>query len=69
MVTVVAAEMAGAYGVAAAFAAVTMQVPALVALSALPVIRHPVAVPFTTEYVTAPVPEPPLVARVRGESR
>ena len=47
-----------------AFVAVTMQVPAAVTVSTPPLSAHPVAVPFTTTYVVAPVPEPPFVVRV-----
>jgi hypothetical protein len=69
MVTVVAADTPLAYGATAAFTAVTMQVPALVALSTPAVMRQPVAVPFVTLKVNAPVPEPPVAAKVSGESK
>ena len=68
IVIVVAAVKAAAYGDAAAFVAVTIHVPAVVALRAPLVIAHPVAVPFATVYVTAPVPEPPFVPSASGES-
>jgi hypothetical protein len=48
MRTVVAAVETDAYGDAAAFVAVTMHVPDVVALRAPLVIAHPVAVPFAT---------------------
>ena len=47
----------------AAFVAVTVHVPAEVALSVNPLTEHP-AVPTVRVYVTAPPPEPPLVCRV-----
>jgi hypothetical protein len=46
--------------------AVTTQVPALVLASADPAIAQPVAVPLAAVYVTAPVPEPPLVVNASG---
>ena len=47
--------------------AVTIQVPALVVVSEELVTRHPVAVPpASTAYITAPLPVPPDVVRVRG---
>jgi len=48
----------------AALVAVTMHVPMLVTVSELPVTVQPVAVPFVTLKVTAPVPDPPLVVSV-----
>ena len=48
----------------AAFVAVTRHFPAPVAVSELPVILQPVAVPLATVKLTAPLPEPPLVTRV-----
>jgi hypothetical protein len=70
IVTVVATEVAGAYVVAAALYAVTVHVPPDLAVSTPVVdIAQPVAVPFVTVYVTAPVPVPPAVASVRGTSR
>jgi hypothetical protein len=62
--TAVAADDAAAYVESAALVAVTIQVPALVAFTEVPEITQPVAVPFVTAYVTAPVPEPPLVVKV-----
>ena len=49
-----------------AFVAVTVQVPAAVTVNNPPLSAQPVAVPSTTTYVTAPVPEPPLVVNVRA---
>jgi hypothetical protein len=69
IVTVVATETPFAYGATAALVAVTMQVPAFVTLSALPVMAQPVAVPLVTLKVTAPVPDPPVAANVSGASR
>jgi hypothetical protein len=62
----VAADDAGTYVASPALVAVTEHVPALVAESALPLIAQPLAVPLLTVYVTAPVPEPPLVVSVKG---
>jgi len=47
-----------------ALVAVTVQVPADVALSEEPDTAHPVAVPSAAVNETAPVPEPPLVVSV-----
>jgi hypothetical protein len=52
--------------VSAAFVAVTIQVPSPAALSDAPEILHPLAVPFETVNVTAPVPDPPDVVRASG---
>ena len=43
-----------------------MQVPTVVYDSVVPEAEQPVAVPSTALYVTAPVPEPPVEARVMG---
>jgi hypothetical protein len=61
-VTVVAGELALKYVDSAALVAVTTQVPALEAESELPLTAQPLAVPLVTVYVSAPEPEPPLVA-------
>lgn len=53
----------------AALYAVTMQVPPVFAVNTPAVMAQLVAVPFVTVKVTAPVPEPPLAAKVRGASR
>ena len=45
---------------------VTRHVPALVAVSELPEIAQPLAVPFAAVNVIAPVPEPPLVRSARA---
>jgi hypothetical protein len=62
--TVVAGDETAWLVVEAALIAVTMQVPTLETVSDLPDTVQPVAVPFVTLKVTAPVPEPPLVRRV-----
>jgi hypothetical protein len=49
--------------------AVTMHVPRLVTVNELPVTTQPAAVPTVAVKVTAPVPEPPVVVRVRGDPR
>ena len=46
--------------------AVTMQVPAEVADKVDPLSAQPVAVPFVTLKVRAPVPDPPLVVSANG---
>jgi hypothetical protein len=48
--------------------AVTMQVPALAALSESPTTEQPVAVPLTTLKLTVPVPDPPEVTSVSAVS-
>ena len=64
--TVVTDDEAAEYLASAALVAVTKQVPAEVALNTAPLIEQPLAVPPVTEYLTTPVPDPPLVVRVRG---
>lgn len=51
----------------APWVAVTMHVPADVAVSRFPVTLHPVADPFVTEKLTDPVPASPLVASLSVE--
>jgi hypothetical protein len=54
--------------VVAAFVAVIVQVPAVdavkTALAVALLNEHPLAVPFVTAYVTAPVSEPPMVEKL-----
>ena len=68
-VTDVAEETAAPYVESAAFVAVTLQVHADVAFSDPLVIEQPDAVPFATEYVTAPSPAPPDVSRVNDDPK
>src|ERR1700722_955927 len=65
-VTARGADVVSAYVESAAFVAVTMHVPALVARNTLSLTAHPVAVPSVTLKLTAPVPEPPLTASATG---
>jgi hypothetical protein len=62
--TVVAGDEVAWLVVDAALVAVTTHVPVLVTVSELATTVHPVAVPFVTLKVTAPVPEPPVVVSV-----
>jgi hypothetical protein len=48
-----------------ALVAVNEQVPYFVAVNVDPLNEQPVAVPSVTAYVTDPLPEPPLVERVK----
>jgi hypothetical protein len=65
-VTVVAPELTALYVVSAALAAVTLHVPPVALVSVVAWIAQPVAVPFVTLKLTAPVPDPPDVVSVRG---
>jgi len=66
-VTVVAVDESAEYMPLAAFVAVTVHVPGDVALNVVPLMIEQPAVPVVvTAYVTAPLPEPPEVARVRS---
>lgn len=65
-VTLVADEETAGLVPFAVLVAVTKQLPALWALSEVPLIAHPVAVPFEAMNVKAPPLESPLVCRVRG---
>jgi hypothetical protein len=63
-VTVVAAELVAKYVESAAFVAVTVQVPGLVASNLLLEIKQSAEPELLMTYDTAPLPEPPLVVRV-----
>jgi hypothetical protein len=63
---VVAGEDCVKYDGSATLVAVTRHVPALVDMRSLPETAQPTAVPFVATYVTAPVPDPPLVASSNG---
>jgi hypothetical protein len=65
-VTVVAGLEIARLVMEAAFVAVTMHVPTLVTVNELADTTQPVAVPFVTLKVIAPVPDPPLVVSVSG---
>jgi hypothetical protein len=66
-VTVVALDETVEYMPLAAFVAVTVHIPGDVARRALPPVTEQPAVPeVVATYVTAPLPEPPEVARVRS---
>jgi hypothetical protein len=65
-VTVVATEVAARLVAEAAFVAVTMQVPIVVTERVVPVTTQPAAVPTVAVKVSAPVPDPPAVVRLRG---
>lgn len=60
IVTVVASDEAAAYVPSAALFAVTTHVPARALLNTSPLIEHPALPADVTEYVTAPLPEPPV---------
>jgi len=62
----VAGEDCGKYDGSATLVAVTRHVPALVDTRSLLDTAQPTAVPSVVRYVTAPVPEPPLVASSSG---
>jgi hypothetical protein len=63
-VTVVGAELAARYVESAALVAVTVHVPGLVASNLLLEIKQFAEPELLRTYVTAPLPEPPLVVRV-----
>jgi hypothetical protein len=65
-VTVVAENETARLVMDAAFVAVTKHVPTLVTVNEAPDTVQPVAVPFVTLKVIAPVPDPPLVVSVSG---
>ena len=62
-VTIVADDVATKKFASAAFVTVTEQLPALVALSVVPLSEQPALPAPVTAYETAPVPEPPVEVR------
>src|ERR1700712_5174086 len=69
IVTAVGGEEAAGLLVSAAFVAVTVQVPAVVALSLPALTTQPVAVPLIAVKVTVPLPSPPDAVSVSGVPR
>ena len=66
-VNAIADEEIWPYIESAALVAVTMHVPAVVATNRPATTAQPAAVPLVTEYDTAPLPEPPVVANGNDE--